>query len=74
MGIVYYVHVKSAEKLADCLTKHLSHVPLWRLIKEKLFYRYHGSEGKMIEALKGYQINNLTPNREYQARNSQDSE
>jgi hypothetical protein len=38
---------------------------LWRLIKEKLFYRYNGSEGKMIEVLKGYQINNLTPNGEY---------
>jgi hypothetical protein len=74
IGIVHYVHVKLAENLADCLTKHLSHVPLWRLIKEKLFYRYHGNEGKMIEVLTGYQINNLTPNGEYQARNSQDSE
>jgi hypothetical protein len=44
------------------------------LIKEKLFYRYNGSEGKMIEVLKGYQINDLTPNGEYQARNGLDSE
>jgi hypothetical protein len=74
MGIVYNVHVKSEENLADCLTKHLSHVPLWRLIKEKLFYRYNGSGGKIIEVLMGYQISNLTPNGEYQARNSHDSE
>jgi hypothetical protein len=74
MGIVYYVHVKLAENLADCLTKHLSHVLLWRLIKAKLFYQYNGNERKMIEVLMGYQINNLTLNREYQARNSQDLE
>jgi hypothetical protein len=36
------------------------------LIKEKLFYQYNESEGKMI--------NDLTPNRHYQARNGQDSE
>jgi hypothetical protein len=74
MGIVYNVHVKSTENLADCLTKHLSHVPLWRLIKEKLFYQYNGSDGKMIEVLMGYQINDLTPNGEYQAGNGHDSE
>jgi hypothetical protein len=38
MGIVRYVHIQSQENVADCLTNHLSHVPLWALIKGKLFY------------------------------------
>jgi hypothetical protein len=42
--------------------------------QRKLFYQYNGSEGKMIEVLKGYQINDLSPDGEYHARNGQDSE
>jgi hypothetical protein len=40
MGIVYYLHIGSKENVADCLTKHLTHVPLWSLIKDLLFYCY----------------------------------
>jgi hypothetical protein len=40
MKIDYYLHIGSKENVADCLTKNLTHVPLWSLIKEHLFYRY----------------------------------
>jgi hypothetical protein len=37
MKIVYYVYVCSADNYSDCLTTHLTHVPLWHLIKEHCF-------------------------------------
>jgi hypothetical protein len=49
MGIVYYLHIGSKENVADCLTKHLTHLPLWSLIKDLLFYHY--VEGGVLEVL-----------------------
>jgi hypothetical protein len=37
MGMVHYLHIGSKENIADCLTKHLAHTPMWALIKEHQF-------------------------------------
>jgi hypothetical protein len=68
MGIVLYVHIKSQENVADCLTKHLSHGPLWALIKDKLFYRHVNGE-KIVEVMKAELANDRTLDREYQDGN-----
>jgi hypothetical protein len=74
MGIVNYLHIKSEENVADCLTKHLSHVPLWKLIKNKLFYRYATGDGKVETLVAVFRVNDQAPNGEYQRRNEWDSE
>jgi hypothetical protein len=69
MKIVYYLHIGSKENIADCLTKHLTHVPLWNLIKEHLFLRYQ-TEDNVIEA----QVTTVAPTGECQAGNGIGSE
>jgi hypothetical protein len=68
MGIVVYVHIKSQDNTADCLTKHLSHGPLWALIKDKLFYR-HASGSKIVEVMVNTSENDQALDREYQDGN-----
>ena len=55
MGIVRFLHITSTENVADCLTKHLPHTPLWKLIKQWLFRRFTNDD--------------TTPNGEYQVQN-----
>ena len=55
MGIVRFLHITSTENVADCLTKHLPHNPLWKLIKQWLFRRFTNDD--------------MTPNGEYQVQN-----
>ena len=68
MGVVYYLHIGSKENIADCLTKHLAHAPMWALIKEHLFYRYN--EVKEIEVVNAGQAVHQAPDGEYHAGNS----
>jgi hypothetical protein len=67
MGIVYYLHIGSKENIADCLTKHLAHGPMWALIKEHLFYRYN--EVKEVEAVHASQAVHQAPDGEYHVGN-----
>jgi hypothetical protein len=73
MGIVLYVHIRSQENAADCLTKPASHVPLWALAKDKLFFRYNTGE-KIVEVMMVTYVNDRAPNREYQHGNDVHSE
>jgi Reverse transcriptase (RNA-dependent DNA polymerase) len=72
MGIVYYLHIGTKENIADCLTKHLTHVPLWALIKDHLFYRYNSKD--VVEIMHIVHWNGATPNGEYHAGNDIGSE
>jgi hypothetical protein len=68
MGMVHYLHIGSKENIADCLTKHLAHTPMWALIKEHLFYCY--SEGNEVEAVNASHAVHQAPDREYHIGNS----
>ena len=68
MGVVYYLHIGSKENIADCLTKHMAHGPMWALIKEHLFYRYN--EVKEVEVVNAGQAVHRAPDGEYHAGNS----
>jgi hypothetical protein len=68
MGIVHYLHIGSKENIADCLTKHLAHAPMWALIKEHLFYR--NNEAKEVEVVNAGQAVHQAPDGEYYAGNS----
>jgi hypothetical protein len=48
MGVVYYLHISSKENLADCLTKHLTHAPLWALVKDHLFHHFQKNDDVMV--------------------------
>jgi Reverse transcriptase (RNA-dependent DNA polymerase) len=75
MGIVYYLHIGSKENIADCLTKHLTHVPLWNLIKDQLFYRYNSNNNNdVVEILHVDTTNAAAPNGEYHGENNLGSE
>jgi hypothetical protein len=69
MGIVYYLHIGSKENIADCLTKHLTHVPLWNLVKDQLFYRYNSDNKDVIEILHVQHEHAAAPNGEYHGEN-----
>lgn len=62
MGIVYYIHIRSKENIADCLTKQLAHTQLWTLIKPHLFYHYNG-ESNVVE-IHHYHVDGTTPDGE----------
>jgi hypothetical protein len=68
MGIVHFLHIGSNENIADCLTKHLAHAPMWALIKEHLFYRYN--DGNEVEVVNASHAVHKAPDGEYQAGNS----
>jgi hypothetical protein len=67
MKIVYYLYTPSEENFSDCLTKHLTHAPLWHLIKDLLFHRYN--ENEVIEVLHYLQMIEAAPDGECQAGN-----
>jgi hypothetical protein len=67
MGIIYYLHIKSKENLADCLTKHLTQIPLWNLVKDHLFHRL--KENDEVNVMHVLLLNDAYPDRERQAGN-----
>jgi hypothetical protein len=67
MGMVHYLHIGSKENIADCLTKHLAHTPMWALIKEHLFYRYN--EVKEVESVSASHAIHQAPDGEYHLGN-----
>jgi hypothetical protein len=67
MGIAYYLHIKSKESLADCLTKHLTHVPLWNLVKDCLFHWF--KENDEVNVMHVLLLNDTYPDGECQAGN-----
>jgi hypothetical protein len=68
MKIVYYLYTPSGDNYSDCLTKHLTHTPLWHLIKDHLFYRHH--ENGTVEIVHFVQHDAASPDGECQAGNS----
>jgi hypothetical protein len=67
MGMVHYLHIGSKENIADCLTKHLAHTPLWALIKEHLFYQYN--EVKEVDVVNASHAIHQAPDGEYHLGN-----
>jgi hypothetical protein len=67
MGVVYCLHIGSKENVADCLIKHLTHVPLWTLIKDHLFFRY--KENGSVEVMHVMYAADRAPDGEYHAGN-----
>jgi hypothetical protein len=68
MKIAHYLHINSKENISDCLTKHLSHLQLWALIKEYLFYCWTGPEKVVTFSLSA--CTEHAPDGECQAGNS----
>jgi hypothetical protein len=49
------------------LTKHLTHIPLWTLIKDHLFFRYN--ENDIVEVMQVVYAAVVAPDGEYHAGN-----